>query len=217
MKILAVTDIHGAYTTLREILGAEKFLDAVVIGGDLTTFGSRKEAEDVVTGLAIYGAPLVTVAGNMDPSDIDAAFDELGLSINGKGRIIAGVGFFGVSGAPLSPLHTPNEITEQEILARAERGWKDVKEAALHVFVPHSPPLNTSLDRIRSGKHVGSSAVREFIERAGPAVVVCGHIHEARGVEQLGRSTVVNCGPAADGCYAVLDLQDGVSVDLKRM
>jgi Icc-related predicted phosphoesterase len=64
---------------------------------------------------------------------------------------------------------------------------------------------------------VGSTALREFVEQTQPILVVCGHLHESRGVDMLGPTTVVNCGPAGSGCYAIAEIDDQVRVDLRRI
>lgn len=46
------------------------------------------------------------------------------------------------------------------------------------VFVFHTPPDNTSLDQRYDGSHVGSMAVRLFIEKHQPYLTLHGHIHE---------------------------------------
>lgn len=75
--------------------------------------------------------------------------------------------------------------TIAEELARLA-GDDDVSAA---VFLFHGPPHDTALDRAAlDGKtvdhapldvHVGSIAVRRFLEQRGPAVALCGHIHES--------------------------------------
>jgi Icc-related predicted phosphoesterase len=54
-----------------------------------------------------------------------------------------------------------------------------------------------------------------FIELHQPDVVVCGHVHEARGVDTIGKTQVVNCGQAGKGYYAVINLDDKISVEVK--
>ena len=63
------------------------------------------------------------------------------------------------------------------------------------------------LDRIHSGAHVGSRAVRRFIERSGAMVCLTGHIHESNGIETIGETLVVNPGAGGHGRYAVIEIQ----------
>lgn len=67
------------------------------------------------------------------------------------------------------------------------------------VFVLHSPPLGTRCDVIHSGQHVGSRAIRRFVEARQPPLVLTGHIHESPRTsasyrDVLGRTIVVNPG-----------------------
>ena len=215
MKVLAFADIHGAYERVERVLAHEQDVDAVVIGGDLTTRGTDAEAREVLERFLRHGRPLFAVAGNMDPPSFDRLFDSLGVGVNGRGMLLDDVGFFGVSGSPITPMHTPYEISEQEIDARSERGFQDVRNARVTVFVPHAPPHQTGVDRILFGKHVGSTAVRSFIERREPDVVVCGHIHEGRGIDRIGQTQIVNCGPAGTGSYAVVLIDEAIRIDLR--
>ncbi|MDR5683679.1 MAG: metallophosphoesterase [Armatimonadota bacterium] len=60
------------------------------------------------------------------------------------------------------------------------------------VLVVHEPPYGV-LDRTRTGQHIGSRSVRDFVLRLRPRLVVCGHVHESPGIKPLGETTVVNC------------------------
>ncbi|MFI5370105.1 MAG: metallophosphoesterase [Candidatus Eisenbacteria bacterium] len=67
------------------------------------------------------------------------------------------------------------------------------------VFVMHGPPHGTRCDVIGSGAHVGSRALRRFIETHQPPLVLGGHIHESPRVsssyrDTIGRTVVVNPG-----------------------
>lgn len=79
-------------------------------------------------------------------------------------------------------------------------GDEDLSEA---VFLLHSPPYRTALDRAAlDGKavdhapldvHVGSVAVRRFVEARRPLLVLCGHVHESARLtgawrERIGRT-----------------------------
>jgi uncharacterized protein len=215
LKFLAFTDIHGSYERVDRIVSAERGAGGIILGGDLTTYGTPEEAETTIRLLQNSGLPVFAVAGNMDSPEFDKKHEELGVSINAKGRLLGEAGIFGVSASPFTPMHTPYEISEEEIARRAERGWKDIREARWKIFVPHAPPRDTKLDRITLGTHVGSKAVRTFIEEHQPDVVICGHIHEARGLDTIGKTKIVNCGPAGKGYYAIINLGDESTVEMR--
>ncbi len=215
MKILAATDIHGASHKVVEILNRET-PDILIIGGDLTTYGSVQDVRKAVDSFRSVCGVLLCISGNMDSREHDLFFSEAGISINGKGHMVENIGIFGVSAAPFSPLRTPYEISEEEIGSAIQAGYRDVLGARLKILVSHAPPYGTAVDMIRSGKHVGSTAVRKFVESEQPAVVICGHIHEARGMDKLGSCTIVNCGEGSRGYYAILSVVDG-KIDVQNM
>ena len=67
------------------------------------------------------------------------------------------------------------------------------------VYVLHSPPRDTVCDVISTRQHVGSRAIRVFIEAQQPRLVLSGHIHESPRIsgawrDRLGRTPVVNPG-----------------------
>jgi hypothetical protein len=61
---------------------------------------------------------------------------------------------------------------------------------------------------------VGSAVIRSFVEREQPDLVLCGHIHESRGSDRIGRTQVVNPGPALARHYAVVEADGRVEVRL---
>ncbi len=67
------------------------------------------------------------------------------------------------------------------------------------IFMLHSPPRDTRCDMIAARQHVGSRAIRHFVERCQPPLVLGGHIHESPRVSSsyqdvIGRTVVVNPG-----------------------
>ena len=215
MKILALTDIHGSYDKMHAIIASHPEVDVIVLGGDVTTYGTPEEITGAINQAKRSGKTVLAVCGNMDPPDLEPALVSVGISLNGRGVVFNGVGFFGVSACPFSPLHTPNEISEDEVMRRSEAGWKDVGSAKWKVFVPHTPPVNTKLDRIVSGKNVGSTSIRAFIEKHQPDVTICGHIHESHGTDTIGRTQIVNCGSASQGRYALVDIGEKIVIQTK--
>ena len=215
MRIIAFTDIHGSYKKVESVLAKDSDFDAVVIGGDLTTHGTVSEARAAILGFQKFARPVFVIAGNMDLPAFDKLYADLGVNINATGIVLNDVGFFGISGSPFTPMHTPYEIPEDEIRKRAEAGWAEVQTAHRKVFIPHAPPSGTKLDRIFLGKHVGSTAIREFVEHRQPDILICGHIHESRGTDILGRTKMVNCGAAGHGFYAVVDIGQELTIQLR--
>jgi len=74
-----------------------------------------------------------------------------------------------------------------------EKLAKKVEDVRKTVFVIHTPPYNTKLD-ITNMKHVGSVAVRRFIEKYQPLATLHGHVHESAGTEKIGKTICINPG-----------------------
>jgi Icc-related predicted phosphoesterase len=87
--------------------------------------------------------------------------------------------------------------------------WAQVKNPANAIAVIHVPPLGTALDlapelgpdlnlKMSAGgprmTHVGSSAVRAWIEETQPLCGLHGHVHESKAAENLGRTLCLNPG-----------------------
>ena len=84
-------------------------------------------------------------------------------------------------------------------LADALAALADRTAPAETLFVLHSPPRDTLCDVMAGGHHVGSRAIRGFVEAHQPPLVLSGHIHESPRVsgawrDQVGRTIVVNPG-----------------------
>jgi uncharacterized protein len=53
-----------------------------------------------------------------------------------------------------------------------------IKNSKNTIYVFHSPPINTSLDMTYNLTHVGSKAIRKFIEQNDILIALSGHVHE---------------------------------------
>jgi uncharacterized protein len=217
MNIVAISDIHAAYGTLEKILQQEKNADVILIAGDISTHGTAAEIRIAMEKTVAHGKQVLAISGNMDIPESDDELTAMGISINGRGVRIGDVGFFGVSAGPLSPLHTPYEIPEEEIALRIESGYTMIKDAPVKVFVPHAPPYQTKLDKIFLGTHVGSRSIRTWIDEHQPDIVVCGHIHESSGQDLLGKTKMINCGAAQLGFYARITVAEGITLENCRL
>ncbi|WP_319470407.1 metallophosphoesterase [uncultured Pseudodesulfovibrio sp.] len=209
MYWIAFGDIHESTVMLEsipELAGAE----AVIITGDITNRGSRESVESVIRAVEAVNPRILAQPGNMDTEAVQGYLCERDMDIHLKVRELApGVGLMGVGLSTPTPFGTPGEVPE-ETLGK----WLDETHAAAAGFdrlvvAIHEPPRNSKLDMIGAGQHVGSAAVRAFIERAQPDVVLTGHIHESRAVDMIGNTPVINPGMLAGGGYIRIELADG--------
>jgi Icc-related predicted phosphoesterase len=74
-----------------------------------------------------------------------------------------------------------------------------VKDPMHTVAVIHTPPFNTHCDVLLDGHHVGSKAVRSWIEKNQPRLTLHGHIHESPQLsgtyfDRIGATTIINPG-----------------------
>ena len=205
MRFLAVADIHGNATRVRKLVGMipEINPNLILIAGDLTHFSGAEKAKEVLEPLLNTGIPILAVHGNCDGRDVPAFLEELGISAHDKRVEINGVGFVGVGGSNMTPFNTIWELTEDEISAILGRNYRDGD-----VILSHVPPRGTRVDRVHSGLHVGSEALKKFIEERQPPLVVTGHIHEARAVDRIGDTVIVNPGPLFRSYYAVIEFNE---------
>ncbi len=63
--------------------------------------------------------------------------------------------------------------------------------------------------------HVGSRAVRAFIEAVQPLVCFTGHIHGGVGIDTIGVTRIVNPEPLSSGGYAYAEITRW-GVEVKR-
>jgi len=217
MRVLAFSDVHGSIEMVERVLVLERTFDLIVLAGDITTAGTTSEITKAIERVSVFRKPVAAIAGNMDPLPLERTLKRLGVSIDSSGAVYGNAGFFGVSGCPESPMRTPNELSEREIMDRAEAGWKSVAAARWKIFVPHTAPHDTLLDLTHSGIHAGSTAVRDFVLRRKPDAVICGHIHEACGMDTVGGVPAINCGPAGKGRYAVVTIGESIAMENRSL
>ena len=169
--------------------------------------------------------------GNDDPPGVDVAIDDAEKVEACDGRVVEFEGFSMVSlgYANTTPFDSPRELTEDELYRRVAEMADQVDDLETCVFNLHVPPYDSALDTapaltddlevVMSGSApkmvpVGSTAVRELIERYQPMLTLHGHVHESPGATRIGRSLCIN--PGSDyhtgriaGCLLLLS-SDGV-------
>ncbi len=206
-RYLVLSDVHcreWVAESARELM-KQHSLEEVVLLGDITHFGPPQFAEDFVKAL---GKRCYAVPGNCDPLGTVAFLERCCVSLHGRKVLVDGRPWSGFGGSNPTIFKTPFEMPEEEI----ERHLSPFMEPGM-VLVLHCPPYGT-LDTPFSGKHVGSTAVRDLIERIKPSVVLSGHIHEDRGVVRKDGVWYMNPGAAKDHFAGMMVLGEEVELSL---
>ena len=216
LRVFLASDFHGSIKAFREAASKAEDVqaDVVVVCGDITHFGSVQEARALLSPLVDLRLPVLFVPGNCDPPSLIGVDMEGARCIHGLCETYGDLTFLGVGGGLISSFQTPFEITEEEILDVLTRGFIQASNGRRLVLISHNPPKDTKIDRLHTGRHIGSISVRRFIEEKKPAVVFCGHVHEARGIDHIGETILVNPGPARHGHYALADFNEKIEVRL---
>lgn len=172
-----------------------KLISSIARNFDAIVVSGDFENPEVLDVLSNYGRPVYAVVGNMDPYGIRSRVQKYLI----EGRVVP-VGSFYLAGYP---------ITADSIRDLGSR----------LILVSHYPPHGTSVDRAWNGEHIGSRSVRRLVEDVKPLVVLCGHVHESRGIDKLGNTVIVNPGPLFNGYYANVSVhEDGtVNAELNKL
>lgn len=171
------------------------------------------------------GLELIITPGNDDDYEVDDVLAASGFVESPEGtviRIADGHELLSVGWSNPTPWETPREYPEERLADRIRELAEQIEDMDKAIFNIHVPPYNSGLDsapelvdatRTRRGgaimQSVGSRAVREAILEYQPMLSLHGHIHESRGVQQLGRTVCINPGSN----YSEMILQ-GVVVDI---
>jgi Icc-related predicted phosphoesterase len=109
----------------------------------------------------------------------------------------------------ITPWESPRELAESDMAERLEEMFTHVQNPESLVCVIHPPPYATELDQapaidkdfrlkttggVQQMASVGSTAVREFLEKHEPLLGLHGHVHESKAAQRIGRTLCVNPG-----------------------
>jgi Icc-related predicted phosphoesterase len=197
MKILALSDMHGY---LQDVKGQ---YDLIIIGGDMCP-GNDHSVEFQSNWLADKFNPwlkslpsdnVVCIAGNHDFIFERARplVPKLKCHYLQDSKVeIDGVKIWG---SPWSRKFFDWAFMGEE--DKLSMVWDKILKDT-DILVVHGPPFQAG-DVVR-GEYVGSTSLKWWIERNQPKLVICGHIHEAHGIYNIGDTIVANVS-VLDGAY----------------
>jgi len=186
MKILVTSDIHGNQSALFLLKEQAKNVDLVLFCGDITSKYNDIEiqaqcANELYKIFNEIKAPCKFIQGNCDNFELNSKYylskEE---SINSV-RII-----------PFEyVLPTPGGVTFRETSEEFIAYELEKINGANAIILAHQPPFGAG-DAVNETLHVGSHAIKSWIEKENPLYWLCGHIHEANGEYKIGNTIVIN-------------------------
>jgi len=191
MKVLLFSDIHSDTRALERLVARPA--DIYIAAGDLSTFGRGLERCGEV--LRPLGERVWVMPGNHETHEEIRAFcGRYGfVDFHRQVRQLGATQWAGLGYSNPTPFDTPGEYSEEEI-AEALATFDGLPSLYL---VVHFPPHGTQLDQVAPGRHAGSRILRQWTERAQPAYLFCGHIHECAGqTDRIGSTQCFNVGKA---------------------
>ncbi len=206
MKLLVLSDLHGDYSHVPAIRERAGHFDILLIAGDITNFGPDQHA---LLLLEMFKEPVLAVPGNCDNVSLLKLLDENTISLHNSCHTMGDLTFVGLGGSNPTPFNTPFELSEKRIGEYIGTLLSKLNKSNRIILLSHAPPRNTT-DRLPRG-NAGSEALARFLGRFD--LIVCGHIHEARGSVRVNGTLVVNPGPASKGQAALITIEDKITVE----
>jgi Icc-related predicted phosphoesterase len=173
--------------------------------------GVRRWMDMAAEKLRGSGVRVFVCPGNDDEMEVDDVVRESDMVELGEGRMVEIDGFTMISTgwSNHTPWNTHREETEDKLGERIEAMARNINDFSHAIFNLHCPPYRSGLDEapaidadlklLHGGKAlrpVGSTAVRQAIDKHQPLLSLHGHIHESKGAIKLGKTLSINPGSA---------------------
>jgi Icc-related predicted phosphoesterase len=177
--------------------------------------------EEAETKLAGTGVRVFASGANDDFFDVDQHLAQSALIEDPNGTVIdldEGFQIIGMGYGNKTPWNCPRDIDEDELAHRIDDTVDLVRDPSRTIMSLHVPPLGSQLDlapelspdlqliTTAGGLNmipVGSTAVHDAILKYKPFLGLHGHIHESRGVMDLGGVPILN--PGSEYSEGMLD------------
>ena len=192
LKILAAGDIHGDTSQAKKLAeqAEEESVDLVVLSGDLTY--AETSTEGIIGPFVKKGKKVILIPGNHETVATADFLAELYGATNLHGYSIKykDVGLFGCGGANIGLF----QLSEDEIFELIKKGYDRIKDAKKKILVTHVHPSGSLMEKF-TNIFPGSDGVKKAIDIFKPDFLLCSHVHEAEGIEELvGKTKVINVG-----------------------
>jgi len=192
MRIFSAGDIHGD-SRLAEKLAKEaddKHADLVVLCGDLTF--AERSTDNIIGPFKKRNLKVLIIPGNHESvattDFLSKVYDVKNL--HGYSVKYKNIGLFGAGGANIGI----DQLSEKELYDLLKKGFDEVKGLDKKIMVTHVHPSGTTMEKL-SAFIPGSTGIRRAVDKFQPDILLCSHIHEAEGLEEMiGKTRVINVG-----------------------
>lgn len=214
MNILILSDLHARNEVLDKLDSQFEKADVVLFAGDFAECFKPKTGKAALEKLCGKHDTIFAVLGNCDNEDFLEDLEERDVCVEKTLAFHEGLAVAGAGGAAIFTGKTEFEREEQDILSDfniVKKVTEETNDSSLWknlILVCHNPPKAKIADAVNENLHVGSELFAKFIEENQPLAVICGHVHEGRGIEKIGETLVINPGSVGEAeTYAELEIQ----------
>jgi len=193
MKILAAADLHGDISLARSLASrAEKEnVDAIILCGDIVK--SETDVQGIVGEFSKINKKIFLLPGNHETNATINFLSELYNAQNLHAyalNLTKEIGIFGCGSANIGPFG----MHDEDILNYLRKGHRYISKSKKKIMITHAHPAGTLMEKL-SQFIPGSPGIKQAVDELQPDFLLCGHVHEADGIEELiGKTRVINVG-----------------------
>ena len=214
MKLLVISDLHAHNDVLDKMDDIFAKADAVLFAGDFAECFKPETGDEALEKFCSKHDTIFAVLGNCDNELFLGDLEDKDISVEKALVFHEGLAFAGSGGGTIFTGKTEFERTEEECLSDFDIVVNSVEQGGDSslwgntILISHNPPKGQVVDAVNPELHAGSQMFTDFIKEHKPLAVICGHIHEGRGVEKIGDTTVINPGSLGEkGTYVWLTVE----------
>ncbi len=116
MKVLIISDGHGAVDKLDALAEVAKAADIVLYGGDFAAYGKPETGMPFLERLAAFHDRVFAVTGNCDEPDFRETVEGYDMSVEGSLSYFSGLMLAGSGGGSKFTGTTPNERSDEDLV-----------------------------------------------------------------------------------------------------
>ncbi len=194
MRVLASGDIHGDIKRIEELAAqAEREnVDLVILTGDITNF--NMSTDNLIGPFKKVNKKVLLIPGNHEPvATADFLAELYGIkNIHGYSVRYKDIGIFGAGGC--TEVGPSPMLGEKEMFDLLQQGFEKIAYLKKKIMITHEHPAGSTIEKF-TNFFEGSAAVKKAIDTFHPDILLCSHVHEAEGLEEMiGTTKVISVG-----------------------